>query len=86
MLQNKTTNHKINYKNIGVCHFVISFLLWSEAHAEAGQVSVTEGEDDHEEDEPAVMIEEDGQVETRLNITQHEERDEDETAHDGHRK
>lgn len=66
--------------------FCVSFLLWSEAHAQAGQVSVTEGEEDHEEDEPAVMMEEDRQVETRVNVTQHEERDEDETTHDDHRK
>lgn len=61
-------------------------ILWTKAHAEACQVSITEGEKNYEEDEPAVMMEEDGQVETRLNVTQHEKRNEDETTHDGHRK
>lgn len=37
----------------------VGILLWSKAHAETGQVSITEGEDNHEEDEPAVMMEED---------------------------
>lgn len=68
-----------------VCNFV-TFLLWSEAHAQTGQISVTEGKEDYEEDEPAIMMKEDRQVETRLNITQHEERDECETAHNDHWK
>ena len=85
-MQNETIYNKNKLQKYRCVSLCVSFLLWSETHAEAGQVSITEGEDDHEEDEPAVMMEEDGQVETRLNITQHEERDEDEAAHDGHRK
>lgn len=65
---------------------VISLLLWSVAHAEARQVSVTEGEEDHEDDEEAVVVEEDGQEDTRLNVTQHEERNEQQATHDGHRE
>lgn len=42
--------------------------LWAEAHAQASQVSVREGEEQHETDEPGVMVEEDGEVETRLNV------------------
>lgn len=61
-------------------------VLWSKAHAQAGQVSVTEGEENHEDDEPAIVKKEDRQVKTRLNVTQHEERDEGEAANDEHRK
>lgn len=32
------------------------------------------------------MMEEDGQVETRVDVTQHEERDEDKATQDGDRK
>lgn len=52
--------------------------LGAEAHAETGQVSVGEGEDDHEDDVPGVVAKEHGEVEARLNVAQHEERDEDE--------
>lgn len=44
------------------------FWLWAEAHAQAGQVSVGEGEEQHETDEPGVVVEEDGEVEPRLNV------------------
>lgn len=64
----------------------MTFLLWAVAHAETGQVAVTEGEDNHEDDEEAIMVEEDGQVETRLDVTQHEEGDEDQATQDKHRK
>lgn len=63
-----------------------SFLLWSKTHAQAGQVSVTEGEEDHEDDEPAVMLEENWQVDTRLNVAQHEEGHKDHTTRNDHRK
>lgn len=56
--------------------------LWAETHAQAGQVSVGESEEHHEGDEPAVVDEEDGEFETRLNVAQHEERDEGQTGHD----
>lgn len=52
--------------------------LGAEAHAEAGQVAVGEGEEDHEEDVPGVVGEDDGEVVTRLDVAQHEEGDEDE--------
>lgn len=42
--------------------------LWAETHAQASQVSVREGEEQHEYDEPGVMVEEDREVETRLNV------------------
>lgn len=32
------------------------------------------------------MVKQDGQMKTRLNVTQHEERDEDHPTNDGHRK
>lgn len=64
----------------------MSFLLWSKTHAQAGQVSITEGKEDHEDDEPAVMVEENWQVETRLNIAQHEEGHKDHTTRNDHRK
>lgn len=53
-------------------------LLRSKAHAETGQVSVGEGEEDHEDDVPGIMVKPHREVVTRLNIAQHEERDEDE--------
>lgn len=56
--------------------------LWAEAHAQAGQVSVREGEEQHESDEPGVMVEEDGQVETGQNVAEHEERYEGHAGHD----
>lgn len=80
----------VNHKESGQCQnwhmSIFSFicfykcvlsLLGSEAHAEAGQVSVGEGEDDHEDDVPGVVGEQNGEVLTRLDITQHEQRDED---------
>lgn len=54
-------------------------LLGSEAHAEAGQVSVGEGEEDHEEDVPGVVSERHGEVFPRMDVAQHEERDEDDS-------
>lgn len=61
-------------------------LLRSVAHAEARQISITEGEQDHEDDEESVVVEKDGQMKTRLNVTQHEERNEEQPTTDGHRK
>lgn len=60
-------------------------LLWSEAHAKAGQVSIAEGEEDNEEDVPGVVGEQHGQVVPGLDVTQHKERHKDhtETHHDG---
>lgn len=55
----------------------VQLLLGSEAHAETGQVSVGEGEEDHEDDVPGVVGEQHREVVTRLNVTQHEEGDED---------
>lgn len=54
-------------------------LLGSEAHAETGQVSVGEGEDDHEDDVQGVVFKHHGEVVTRLDIAQHEERYEDDS-------
>ena len=51
-------------------------LLGPEAHAEAGQVSVTEAEQHHEEDVPGVVGEQHGQVGSRLDVAHHEERKE----------
>lgn len=64
----------------------VSFLLWAVAHAEARQVSVTKGKEDHEDDEEAIVVEEDWQVKTRLNVTQHEEGNEERSTQDTHRK
>lgn len=50
------------------------YSLGSEAHAEAGQVAVGEGEEDHEDHVPGVVREEHGQVVAGLHVTQHEER------------
>lgn len=52
--------------------------LGAEAHAQAGQVPVGEGEDDHEDDVPGVVGKDDGEEMARLNVAQHEEGDEDE--------
>lgn len=53
-------------------------LLGSKAHAEAGQVSVGKGEKNHEDDVPGIMAEPHGLGNhTRLDITEHEEGDED---------
>lgn len=52
-------------------------LLGSEAHAEAGQVSVGEGEQDHEEYVPGVVRKPHREVGARMDVAQHEERDED---------
>ncbi|XP_037830705.1 cyclin-dependent kinase 15 isoform X1 [Kryptolebias marmoratus] len=56
------------------------------AHAEACQISVTEGKQDHKDDEKTIMVKKDGQMKSRLNVTQHEERDKDHPTYDGHRK
>lgn len=60
--------------------------LGAEAHAEAGQVAVGEGEEDHEEDVPGVVREDHGEVVTRLDVAQHEEGDEDEARRHQHRE
>lgn len=52
-------------------------LLGSKAHAETGQVPIGEGEEDHEDDVPGVVVKWHREVVTRLDITQHEQRDED---------
>lgn len=52
-------------------------LLGSKAHAETGQVSIGKGEEDHEDDVPGVVLKGHREVVTRLDITQHEQRDED---------
>lgn len=59
--------------------------LWSVGHAEARQVSVGEGEQGHDGDEGAVVAEEDGESGV-LDVTQHEQRDEDQTRQHGGRK
>lgn len=56
-------------------------LLWSEAHAEAGQVSTGEGEEDHEDDEPGIVLKDDRQIVAGLNVAQHEERHKDHTGY-----
>lgn len=63
-------------------HVDILYVLWSEAHAETGQVSVTEGEEDHENDVPGVVSEHHGQVVSGLNVTEHEERNEHQACED----
>lgn len=60
--------------------------LGAKAHAEAGQVSVGEGEEDHEDNEPGIMFKEHGQVVAWLNITQHEERHKGNTGQQHHRQ
>jgi len=55
----------------------VHFLLGSKAHAETGQVSVGEGEEDHEDDVQGVVAKQHGEVVTRLHVAQHEEGDED---------
>lgn len=63
-----------------------AFLLRSITHAEAGQVAIAEGEEEHEGDEEAIVIEEDGQMGAGLNVAQHEERYEDNASQDGRRQ
>lgn len=52
-------------------------LLGSKAHAQTGQVSIGEGEEDHEDDVPGVMGEQNWEVVAWSDVTQHEEWDED---------
>lgn len=59
----------------------VFYSLGSEAHAQTGQISVRKGKEDHEGDEPAVVWEVDGQIVARLDVTEHEERDENHTSH-----
>lgn len=63
------------------------YSLWAKAHAEAGQVSVTEGKDDHEDDVPGVVSEHHGHVVPGLHVTQDEERHENDACNhqDGQR-
>lgn len=60
----------------------ILYVLWSEAHTETGQVSVAEGEEDHENDVPGVVSERHGQEVSGLNVTEHEERNEHQACDD----
>lgn len=64
------------------CFASLMVSLWAVAHAQAGQVSVGEGEERHEGDEPAVMGEVDGEIGARMNVAQHEERDEGQSGPD----
>lgn len=59
--------------------FIGEYFFGPEAHAETGQVAVGEGEDDHEDDVPGVVFEEDWHVEARVDVAEHEEWNEDET-------
>lgn len=61
---------------------MLRHFLWSEAHAEAGQVSIAEGEEDHEDDVPGIMTEHHGQEDSGLNVTEHEERNEHQACDD----
>lgn len=65
----------MNTKNIGVL-----YSLWAKAHAETGQVAVTEGKEDHEDDVPGVVSEHHGQVVPGLHVTQDKEWHEDHTC------
>lgn len=80
-----TEKIKTNINMLG-CLLCAGFLLWTITHAEACQVPVTEGKEDHEEDKEAVVMENDWQVGTRVNVAQHEERDEDQATPNGCRK
>lgn len=64
----------------------VRYLLGSKAHAEAGQVAVGEGEEDHEDDVPGVVGEQHGQVDPRRHVAQHEERHEDDAQRHEDRK
>lgn len=64
---------------LAVCF--VGFLLWSIAHTEAGQVAITEGKQNHKGDKVAIVLEVDWQMEARLNVTQHKERNEEHPSH-----
>lgn len=53
------------------------FLLGSKAHVETGQVAIGEGEEDHEDDVPGIVVKQYREVVTWLDVTQNEQRDED---------
>lgn len=59
--------------------------LWSVGHAEARQVPVGEGEQGHDGDEGTV-VSEDVRESGALHVTQHEQRDEEQTGQHGDRK
>lgn len=59
--------------------------LWSVGHAEARQVPVGEGEQGHDGDEGTVVSEE-LRESGALHVTQHEQRDEEQTGQHGDRK
>lgn len=87
LFRNKTTTKKhedtvsanvqrrvVGNEGVRIC------LLGPIAHAEAGQVSVREGEEDHEDDEPSIVLKEDRQVAPGLHIAEHEERNEQQAS------
>lgn len=53
----------------GSLRLMLRHLLGSKAHAEAGQVSIGEGEQDHEDDVPGVVGKEHGEVVTGRDVT-----------------
>lgn len=57
--------------------------LWRVGHAERRQVSVAEGEQDHDGDKGAVVAEDDGEPGV-LHVAQHDQRDVDHAGHHGH--
>lgn len=77
---------EVFHKLICAGRVCIRVLLWSEAHAEAGQIAVGEGEEDYEDDVPGVVIKQNGEVVTRRDVAEHEEWDEDDPQAHQHRK
>jgi len=52
------------------------YLLWSIAHGEAGKISTCDGKQRHGDNISHVMIEKDWKIEARLNVAEHEGRNE----------
>lgn len=89
------SNRLPGVNNLGIELFFLNFLsdginsaysLWSEAHAQAGQVAIAEWKEDHEHDVPGVMSEQHGKVVPGLHVTQNEEDNEYNSSQHQHRK
>lgn len=64
-----------------LCRFSFNS-LWRVGHGETNKVSTGHGEESHDSSEGSVMGEVDGHVGAHLDITEHEQRDEDHPGDD----
>lgn len=56
------------------------YLLWCVSHRQTDEVTAGQGKEQHDDDKPPVVGEKYGQKATALNVTEHQQRNEDHTG------